>query len=165
MSYWKDFVLGCIDLETHPESAFEFGPPASADELRRIKERCSIPIPDDLLALLNEFNGLSFVDGISREPILFSTTEMLEAIQYYRNWDVPTDRLINWSNDILYLSQTNGFAMMQGILVTDLDSFKAGVLLEFDHDNIENAGSPVDLFRICEGDLATLIQNATIDYC
>jgi len=162
---WKQTFFNGIDLDNYPKSSFQFGAPASAQELSQLANISSIGIPEDLEKLLSEFNGVSRKYGDASEPVLFNTNEMVEAVQFYRYWDVPTDHLIDWSRNVFYLTQCNGFASMFGLVVCDLGTFNAGEFIKFDHDHIESAVTPEDLFCRCADDLAGLIDIVTIAYC
>ena len=165
MTSWKQMILDGIDFDSYPESSFTFGAPVSSVVLSRLEEQSAMGVPSDLRDLLCEFNGLFHTYGDSDEPVLFDSDQMTRAIEYYRNWDVPTEHLLRWSRNIWYLAQCNGFACMSGIVIQPLGPFKPGEFIKFDHDDIEAAAEPDQLFRRCADDLETLIDDATIGFC
>ena len=148
MAPWKAAFLKSLeeDSDLVDESDFEFGPPATANDLAALESQISAKLPADVQSLLSEFNGITRTTGGCREPYYFSTQEMPQAVEVYRHWDQPTDLLMQCSRDILYICQENGFSRMWGIAIRPFGPFVYGQVVAFDHDMIRNAELPEELF-------------------
>lgn len=166
MSIWKTAFLAGLDPDDESEGAFEFGPPATADDLAKLQQFISAKIPEDVCGLLLEFNGVKRVTTYGPEPYYFSTHEMPTAVDMYRSWDVPTDLLIDCSRDILYLCQENGFSQMWGVTIRPFGPFIYGQIVAFDHDRIDGARRPEELFLSPYPRLADLLADSwkILDY-
>ena len=143
MAKWKSAFLKSLIPEYDTEDSFKFGQPASEEELSTLESAISAKLPDDLRDLLLEFNGIKELDG---EAYFFDTTEMPTAAEYYREWDWPTDLLLECSQNILYVCQENGFSNMWGVVVKPFGSFEYGQVVAFNHDMIMEAESADELF-------------------
>lgn len=148
MPGWKAAFLKSLEADSDivDESDFEFGLPATADEIALLESQISARIPDEVLSLLSEFNGIARISDGCREPYFFSTQEMPQAVEVYRDWDQPTDLLMKCSQDILYVCQENGFSRMWGVAIRPFGPFVYGQVVAFDHDMIRNAETPEELF-------------------
>ena len=146
MSKWKEAFLKSLDPGYESEADFRFGAPVTDDELEELESQISAKVPDDLRSLLREFNGIKSV-GDYEEAVFFAAQEMPEAAEEtYREWDWPTELLMECSRDILYVCQENGEAEMWGMAIRPFGSFQYGQVVAFDHDRIMDADEPDRLF-------------------
>ncbi|PHS03241.1 MAG: hypothetical protein COA78_18710 [Blastopirellula sp.] len=155
MAKWKAAFLKSLDPEYDTEESFTFGPPATEAELSALETAISEKLPEDLRELLLEFNGIKDSDG---ETYFFDTTEMPTAAEYYREWDWPTDMLLECSSNILYVCQENGFSEMWGVAVKPFGSFQYGQVVAFNHDEIAYAEEPDELFVVPYQSLIKLVE-------
>lgn len=143
MGKWRDVFCGSSNFES-PESCF-FNAPATEGELRRIEADMDAKLPPDLRSMLLEFNGIDKLEWGERAPFILGTNHM-HLPEFYTDWDVPTDNLIEWSKNIFYVRQFNSFTYLWGVVVVPFSEFEAGAIVEFDHDDIEDATEPGSLF-------------------
>ncbi|NNJ25490.1 SMI1/KNR4 family protein [Alienimonas chondri] len=154
MAKWKSAFLNSLVPEYDAEESFTFGAPATEAEFSTLEAAISAPVPDELRELLREFNGIRDEDG----PYYFATTQMPTAADYYREWDWPTDLLMERSADILYVCQENGYANMWGVVVRPFGPFQPGQIVAFDHDLIMDAETPEELFASPYESLLELVE-------
>ena len=158
MPQWKNAFLNSLEPDLETEEDFEFGPPATDGELAQLEAGISAKIPEDVRHLLREFNGVKRLAYGEKEPYFFNTQEIPEAIEVYRDWDQPTDQLMQWSRNILYVCQENGFSVMWGVVIRPFGPFEYGQIVAFDHDRIRNAENPDELFVVPYSRLIDLVQ-------
>ncbi len=158
MPYWKNGFLKSLEPDLEDESHFEFAPPATVYEFAELERLISATIPEDLRSLLSEFNGIVRISGGYREPYFFSTHEMPTAAEVYRNWDQPTELLMDCSRNILYICQLNGFSRMWGYVIRPFGPFDYGQIVAFDHDMIRIAEHPAQLFATPYARLIDLVE-------
>lgn len=143
MGKWRDVFCSGPNFET-PDLYF-FNPPATDVELKRIEAEFDAKLPPDLREMLLEFNGIDKMEGGRRTPFILGTNHM-KLPEFYIDWDVPTDNLIEWSKNIVYVRQFNSFTYLWGVVVKPFSEFNIGDIVEFDHDEIEDASEPDSLF-------------------
>ena len=159
MPDWKTTFLKGLDPDYQPADSFRFGPPATDDELSTLEETIDAPLPDELRDFLRECNGIKQVHSIMEEPIFLHTSEMPDAIEGYHDWDWPTEHFLEWSKNIVYVCYVNGDACMYGVVIRDFASYKVGQVVSFDHDDINEAERPEDLFEIAPGGLREIVES------
>lgn len=155
MGKYKEAFLRSLNSERESEESFVFGPPATEADLAALESTSAAKLPQDLRELLSEFNGIKTADG---EVYFFNTTEMPKAAEYYRDWDWPTDLLLECSANILYVCQENGMASMWGVVIRPFASFEYGQIIAFDHDEIAFAEEAGELFMVPYDSLVELVE-------
>lgn len=164
MTKWKQAFLKSLDPEFgQNEDSYVFGSPASAAEIAAVESACGATVPSELRELLSEFNGIKEKEDWSDELVAyyFHTEEMVTAVDYYRDWDAPTDLLLEWSKHVLYVCQQNGYSEMWGVVIRPFGPFSVGQIVAFDHDRImeaEDPESPEALFAVPYDSLLELVQ-------
>jgi hypothetical protein len=158
MGKWKDAFLKSLDPEFDAPDEFEFGAPAKDTELAAAGAALAAELPTDLTELLQEFNGVTRVSELGKEPYFFDTREIPVAGEYYRNWDCDTTRAMEWFKNVAFVCQENGYAAMWGVVVKPFASFKHGDVVSFDHDRIAFAEKPEDLFIANYPNLLKLVK-------
>jgi hypothetical protein len=143
MGKWRDVFCSSPNFES-PDSCF-FNPPATEAELQRIEAEFDVRLPSDLREMLLEFNGIDKMEYGRRAPFILGTNHM-KLPEFYIDWDVPTDNLIEWSRNVFYVRQFNSFTYLWGVVVKPFAEFGIGDIIEFDHDEIEDANEPEELF-------------------
>jgi hypothetical protein len=158
MSKWKEAFFRSIDRKHETEDSFEFGPPATDAELAALESEISATIPPDLREMLSEFNGVYEVKNGRRELYFEPTKYMAHAAEYYRDWDWPTEMLLDCSKNILYVCEENGSSAMWGVVVKPFASFHVGQIVAFDHDRIAFSETPEELFIVPYESLMELVE-------
>lgn len=158
MTYWKDAFCRSIDPDLVPLSAFEFGPPATEKELAALESAMDARIPEDLRALLCEFNGVTYRQNDYYEPYFLSTSEIPNATEMYREWGVKTKVLIECSQNMMYLCQENGFSEMWGMVIRPFSQFEYGQIIAFDHDYLDEDVTVEELFSSPYSSLVELVE-------
>ncbi len=153
MAKWKKAFLASLG-DADPAD-FQFGPPATEDDLAKLEKQIGRKIPKDLRALLKEFNGIT----ARGETYFFPTKEMPSAAEYYRKaWGDSADLLLECSRHILYVCQENGLSEMWGVVFKPFEGFERGQIVAFDHDNIMSADSAEELFASPYESLQELLE-------
>ena len=141
------------------ESDFVFHPPATAEQIASLESELGASLPPDLKDMLLEFNGIDHIDCGQQFPYVFSTATMTtKVIEVYSDWDWPTELLLEWSKNIAYVRQVNGYSQMWGVVVKPFGGLKYGQVVGFDHDEIAHAEKPKELFSVTHKKLADLIS-------
>ena len=151
---YKQAFRASLNPDRESEDTFEFGPPADEKALSDLETSIGAPVPGELRELLAEFNGIWDSDG---DAYYFALEEMPRAAEYYREWDWPTDLLMDCSKNILYICQENGLATMWGIVVKPFGPFEYGQIVAFDHDLIMDAEEADELFNVPYSSLLDLV--------
>jgi hypothetical protein len=159
MGKWKNAFVKSLDPEIEPLQSFEFGPPATAAELAALSAAVSAKLPEELVDLLREFNGIKRPGLLGdKEPYFFSTQEMPSAGEYYRNWDCDTTLCMEWFKNVVFVCQENGYSAMWAFVIKPLEGFKYADIVSFDHDRIGFAETATDLFTVNYENLLQLVQ-------
>ena len=161
MPKWKDAFARSLDPDRETLQQFEFGAPATQEELAALRAAAGADIPAELSDMLSEFNGIWEIRDDTRSSYYFHTGEMMTAIEYYRDWDWPTDMLMECSQNILYVMEENGFGEMWGVVAKPFADFQPGQVVAFDHEEIGYAEEPADLFH---APYATLLELVAARY-
>ena len=144
MGKWREVF--CRSRNFKDENKCIFNPPASEDELRRFEADINAKLPTDVREMLLEFNGIDMLEWGEQAPVILGISHM-KLPEFYTDWDVPTDKLLEWSTNIVYVRQFNSFTQLWGVVVKDFCDFKRGDIVEFDHDDIDDEQEASDLFR------------------
>jgi hypothetical protein len=163
MGKWKDAILKSLDPEFDPPDSFEFGAPATDAELAALAAALAAELPKDLSELLREFNGITRMSELGKEPYFFDSREIPVAGEFYRNWDCDTGLVMEWFKNVAIVCQENGFSAMRVVVVKPFAPFKHGDIVSFDHDRIAFAEMPVDLFTVNYPNLLQLVEAQTKD--
>ena len=142
MGKWKEIILKNPDIENKEECIFN--PPATEDELQRFEAEIDAQLPPEVRELLSEFNGMDQPEYGELAPFILGTKHM-KLPEFYTDWDVPTDKLLEWSKNIVYVRQFNSFTYLWGVVARPFAEFQIGDIVEFDHDEIGDAKVPSDL--------------------
>lgn len=163
MGKWKDAFLESLDPDLEQtEDSFIFGSPATDAELAVLSTAAGTEIPSDFRELLSEFNGVQVKWDDTSVPYFFDTKEAATAADFYEDWDSSTTPLLlEWSRNIMYVCQENGYSNMWGIVVKPFGTFSAGQIVAFDHENMdfaEDADAPEELFETPYDSLLELVE-------
>ena len=119
---------------------YEFGPPATEEQLAAAESALGVPLPQDVRELLAEFNGVRYTTRASRqhghEPyILYLDIEHLtvEVPRYFRtcgNVLPPEENL----RKVVFVCQSNGFGDLWGACVADVAGNRTGEVVRLDHE-------------------------------
>ena len=134
MGKWRDIFRKSDNCENEEECVFN--PPATEKEIASFESEIGAELPPDLREMLSEFNGIDKPEFGQQEPFILGIGHMTLP-EFYTDWDVPTDKLLEWSKSIVYIRQFNSFTYLWGMVVKPLGGFKVGDIVEFDHDAID----------------------------
>lgn len=141
MGKWREAFSKSLgrDSDYDVDTEFEFGPPATPEQLAALEAAMSAKIPPELRELLCEFNGVEICRGDERETWYFSADKMPEASSYYNTWgdQETTDQC----RKVLFVCQENGLASMWGVVAKPFADFKVGRIVAFDHDRVCAGGN------------------------
>ncbi|GAB5405021.1 MAG: hypothetical protein Aurels2KO_32520 [Aureliella sp.] len=144
MSKWRDLVLRSPRVEDKDDCVFN--PPATEIELHRFEAEIGAQLPFDVREMLLEFNGMEQPEWGQQAPFILGTSHM-KLPEFYTDWDVPTDKLLEWSKNIVYVKQFNNFTYLWGVVAKSFSEFQVGDIVEFDHDDIDEDNEASDFFR------------------
>jgi|GEM_PF-1751257 len=117
---------------------YEFGPPATEEQLTAVESALGLRLPADVRELLSEFNGVWETAEIhqhrGKPEILFLDTEhmavrvpaYLRSVAEY----VPPEKDLQ---KVVFVCGTNGFATLWGVCIEDVADFRAGEVVMLDH--------------------------------
>lgn len=161
MGKWKEaFEKSYEPRFGRGEGDFVFNPPATNKEIKKLETELGASLPPDVRDMLLEFNGVAHKDCGKLFPYIFGTSDMLTAVEkVYLDWDWPTDLLLKWSKNMVYICQANGYSKMWGVVVKPFGRFKPGKVIGFDHDEIAFAKKPRELFSVTHKKLADLLAD------
>jgi uncharacterized protein (TIGR02996 family) len=122
---------------------YEFGPPATAEQLAAAEAVLGVRLPADVRDLLSEFNGVWYTVGRVRrgrsEPdILYLDIEHMtvDVLQHFRtysegpyNWHPPLEVL----RQVVFVCQTNGFENLWGVCTADVAGHRVGEVVRLNH--------------------------------
>jgi hypothetical protein len=119
---------------------YEFGPPATADQIADAERAMGVRFPDDLRDLLTEFNGIWYTSeggrkyGYERSQLYLDTEEM----------SVRAPRLLRESSDqlppqedlskIAIVCQINGYGEFYALCLDDVAGHRRGEVVRLDHE-------------------------------
>lgn len=116
---WKEYIQTAT-------TGYHFKKTATDVEMRSIKEELHVELPQDLLGLLNETNGVFDEYGSS---LIWSIDQIIEDNLYYRNFEdyrdiyMPFDHLLFFSDagngDLFGYAILNGSIQREDIFVWD----------------------------------------------
>ena len=119
---------------------YEFGPPATEEQLAAAEAALGLPLPPDVRELLAEFNGVWYTTRASRRngrgpDILYLDIEYMTARvpHYFRtcgNVLPPEEDL----RKVVFVCHSNGFGDLWGVCVADVARHQAGEVVRLDHE-------------------------------
>lgn len=141
MNKWKEaFLDSASEFEDKDELeiAYEFGEPASHDEIQKLEAALSIELPASLSELLSEFNGIGVKQKYWGSGHLYLSTEYIanEIPAYFRESGnyVPNK---NELNSIVFFAQQNGLSVLFALCVKPFNGFNIGEVLSLESDTGE----------------------------
>jgi hypothetical protein len=118
---------------------YEFGPPASAEEIAAAEAALKVQFPAEVRAMLSEFNGVwsrtHFDDGREDRDILYLDLRHMTADvpEYFADCGNPLppkkDRC-----KIVWVAQSNGFGDLWGVCAEAVAGHPAGAVVHLDHE-------------------------------
>jgi hypothetical protein len=140
---------------------YEFGPPATAEQIAGAERAMGVRLPDDLREMLTEFNGIRYTTRAGRkyghEPseLYLDTEEMSVGVpKYFRtcgNPLPPQDVL----SKIAFVCQVNGYGELYGLCLQDVAGHRRGEVIRIDHE--------VGELEACYASLADLVRTAPFE--
>jgi uncharacterized protein (TIGR02996 family) len=123
---------------------YEFGPPATAEQLADAEAVLGVPLPAELRELLSEFNGVWYTVGRVRkgrsEPdILYldiehMTVSVPQHLRAYSegeyNWHPPLEE----SRQVVFICCCNGFHRLWGVCTGDVAGYRVGEVIQLNPD-------------------------------
>jgi hypothetical protein len=118
---------------------YDFGPPATAEQVAAAEQVLGVALPADVRAMLSEFNGVwwrtRFADGREYRDILYLDLQhMTEDVpRYFADCGNPLpprkDR-----RKVVFVAQSNGFGELWGVCAADVAGHPAGAVVHLDHE-------------------------------
>ena len=141
MNYWRESFLdsACkLEDKIELEIAYEFGDPATSEEIRKLESALSLELPKSLSGLLSEFNGIDVKQKYWGSGHLYFNTEYIanEIPLYFRESGnfVPGE---NELSSVVFFAQQNGLAVIFALCVKPFNGFKVGEVLSLESDTGE----------------------------
>jgi hypothetical protein len=139
---------------------YEFGPPATADQIAEAERLMGVRWPDDLREMFMEFNGIRYTTKAdrrgghaSKEFYLDAEAMSVKAPRYLRTSSDPLP-----SQDVLskvaIVCQINGYGELYGLCLDDVAGHPAGAVVRLDHE--------VGQFEPCYPSLADFVRNGPV---
>jgi hypothetical protein len=155
---WRTLFEGNLPPAAEREygAVYEFGPPATADELAAAEKALRLQLPADVRELLAEFNGVWDTTAAGRaqgQPpnIAFLDVEHLSARvpAYLADTDnpLPPKKVLR---KVVWVAQSNGLGDLWGVCAEPVGPHKAGAVVRLDHE----AGE----LEPCQPDLAAFVR-------
>jgi ankyrin repeat protein len=119
---------------------YEFGPPATAEQIAAAEKAIGVKLPADVREMLSEFNGVWDIGKIDRE--LGNPPDIAFLDTWYMSVKVP-DYLADTDNPlpskkalrkVVWVAQSNGFGDLWGVCIEDVGKHKAGAVVQLDHE-------------------------------
>jgi hypothetical protein len=135
---------------------YEFGPPATAEQIAAVEHGLRVQLPADLREMLSEFNGVWTTSEIGRKlghapGIAFlDTKHMSERVpEYLADTDnpLPPKKVLR---QVVFVAQSNGFGDLWGVCVADVAGHPAGSAVRLDHE--------VGELKACQPSLADFVR-------
>ena len=119
---WKEFIQSAT-------TGYHFAEPAIKSDIRQIKEKLQVDLPNDLLELLSETNGV--FDEFNC-PLVWSTKQIIKDNLFFRTFNdykdiyMPFDHLLFFSDagngDLFGFAILNGSIQRDDVFVWDHES-------------------------------------------
>jgi hypothetical protein len=119
---------------------YEFGLPATKEQLDTVEHTLGIRLPVEVRELLAEFNGIRCSTRVSREigrrpDISYLDTEYMavRVPRYFQNCgnSLPPEQDLR---KVVFVYQSNGFGDLYGVCVADVAGHRAGEVVKLDHE-------------------------------
>ena len=119
---------------------YEFGPPATAEQIASAEQALGVRFPDDLREMLTEFNGIQYTTKSDRtrgyEPTqrYLDTEEMSVSVpRYFRTCGnpLPPQEVLS---KIVFVAHVNGFGELYGLCLEDVEGHRRGEVIKIDHE-------------------------------
>ncbi len=156
---WKSkFIKSASEFEDKDELeiSYEFGNPATADDLQEFEKTLKISVPASFAELLSEFNGVDAKQKYWGSGHLYlSTNYIINEIPIYfkesGNYVPPKNEM----DSVIFFAQQNGLSALFALCVKPFNNFKAGEVLVLESDTGE--------FELECGSLQEFVQSS--EYC
>ena len=128
------------------ELEYEFGEPASDEQIAVAERELGAALPDELREMLKEFNGVSVTGRVDRERGYKSESRYLNVEEIPGVVDMlldtesdflpPTEQL----RKVVFFWQANGHSTLAGICLDEVAGHSAGTVVRFDYelDELQN---------------------------
>jgi hypothetical protein len=120
---------------------YNFGPPATSEQLSEAEELIGRPLPDELRSLLAEFNGVRDTTRLSGpedegDLIFLGTEDMPDLLGYLRDVEDDLPKAVR-KGKMVFFWQDNGFAELYGVCAERVGRWPAGAVVHLDHESQE----------------------------
>jgi hypothetical protein len=117
---------------------YDFGPPATAEQLDAAERALGIRLPADVREMLSEFNGMwRRRTKFSHSPTDIQYLDLhhlaVKVPRYFRNCGntLPPEEDLR---KVVFICQFNGFGDLWGVCVADVAGHRAGAVVKLDHE-------------------------------
>jgi hypothetical protein len=120
---------------------YEFGPPATEEQLAIAEQALGVRLPADVREMLAEFNGVWYSTAGGRE--LGHPPDIMYLDIRHMTADVP-NYLADADNPlppryalrkVVFVAQSNGFGDLWGVCASDVAQHKSGTVVRMNHEN------------------------------
>ena len=134
---------------------YEFGPPATTDEIAAAERALGIPLPAEVREMLSEFNGVWYTTTGGRELghlpdiVYLDTTNLsIDVPKHLADYEPSPPRY--YLRRVVFVAAENGFADLWGVCASDVSGHKAGTVVRLDHE--------VGRLEACHPSLAAFVR-------
>jgi hypothetical protein len=119
---------------------YEFGPPATTEQLEAVEQILEVRLPTDVREMLSEFNGIWHTTRADRKygykpTIAFLDTKYMtiEVPHYFRTCGnvLPSEEDLR---KVVFVFQSNGFGDLYGVCVENVAGHRTGEVIKIDHE-------------------------------
>lgn len=140
MAKWRQLFEGNLPplAERQYPTEYEFGPPATADELAAAERALGVSLPQDVREMLSEFNGVwertRYPHGESRDIAFLDLQNMTVDVPEYCSDSgnpMPDEADLR---QVVWVAQSNGFGDLWGVCAAAVAGHPAGAVVRMDHE-------------------------------
>jgi len=121
------------------DEVYEFGPPATEDQLAAAERTLGFRLPGDLREMLGEYNGFRYStapdedgDALLHFSYLNTVEMSVEVPDYLAEFGCPAKAAD--FRKVVFFFQSNGYGDMLGVCVADVAGHAAGSVVKVDHE-------------------------------
>jgi hypothetical protein len=141
MNKWRTlFESNLAPVAERPyREEYDFGPPATDEQLAAAEQALGITFPADVREMLAEFNGVwrrtHFSDGREYRDIFYLDLQNMtvDLPQYFADCGNPLppkrDR-----RKVVFIAQSNGFGDLWGVCTAEVAGHTIGAVVHLDHE-------------------------------
>lgn len=142
MGKWRALFEANLPPEGEREygELYQFGPPATEEQLAAAEQSLGVRLPADVRELLSEFNGVWYTTTVGRKQGYEADISYLDVDHmaarvphYFRTCgnELPPEEELR---KVVFVAQSNGFGDLWGVCVEPVAGHRAGAVVKLDHE-------------------------------